>query len=173
MNRILPAALTAAALAAPSAATALPWFDDMRDQPSENTQQSLVEMPDGTVPVDGGETLRPPRDISELVLARLDAAAIPNPVEADADSVARGRVIYETHCLACHGGQGRGDGPVGRKYVPPPMDLTFDYVRNHADGRLYYTITHGGVVMPPYRQAIDPQDRWHLVNYIKKVIAER
>ncbi|MBT8143461.1 MAG: cytochrome c, partial [Gammaproteobacteria bacterium] len=73
----------------------------------------------------------------------------------------------QTHCASCHGAGGSGDGPVGLKYVPPPMDLTTDYVQQQADGQLFYTITHGGVVMPFYRDAIDIEDRWHLINYIK------
>lgn len=174
MNRALPLILAAAALAVPPAAAALPWFDDMRDQPSETTQQARVEMPEGTVPVDGGESLRPPLNAADLVRARLRAAALSNPFDADESSLARGAVMYQTHCQACHGAEGRGDGPVGEKFDrPPPFDLTFDYVRNQPDGQLYYTITHGGLVMPAYRHSMDPEDRWHLVNYIKKVIAER
>src|SRR5262245_14290868 len=35
-----------------------------------------------------------------------------NPVPASADALARGRELYETFCLVCHGRSGLGDGPL-------------------------------------------------------------
>ena len=89
------------------------------------------------------------------------------------ESLARGKVLYETHCLPCHGGEGHGDGPVGQKYVPQPMNLATDYVQQQQDGQLWYTITWGGVVMPFYHDAIAPADRWHIVNYVKHGLVQR
>ena len=71
----------------------------------------------------------------------------------------------------CHGAQGQGDGPVGQKFVPQPMDLRVDYVQFQPDGQLYYTISHGSIVMPYYRQAILAEDRWNLINYIKQAMS--
>ena len=49
---------------------------------------------------------------------------------------------------------GRGDGPVGKKYVPP-TDLTSDYVQNKSAGEIFYAITNGGLgIMPKYADAI-------------------
>ena len=38
--------------------------------------------------------------------------------------IADGRVEYEENCIACHGGDGRGDGPMADILVVPPSDLT-------------------------------------------------
>lgn len=166
--------LASGALLVPLTAAAFPWSDDMRDQPSVKPQEAIVELPAASVPVNRGKTLMPaPEDISELVRLRLRAAEIQNPVQPDEASLARGQFVYATHCQVCHGEQGRGDGPVGQKYVPTPIDLTIDYIQNQPDGRLYYTITYGGVVMPYYRDAIGKEDRWHLVNYLKHVIGKQ
>jgi len=35
-----------------------------------------------------------------------------------------GRIVYERHCAACHGMEGRGDGPVAANLHTPPADLT-------------------------------------------------
>lgn len=158
------------ALLIPVAVLALPWSDDMRDQPSIQPQQTVFEAPEGAVPTTGRPNpFAAPRDAAELVLARLEAAdVLPNPVEADADSIERGQALYETHCQVCHGTGGRGDGPVGEKYVPTPINLTNRYIQEQSDGRIFYTITHGGVVMPFYRDSIRAEDRWHVVNYIKQ-----
>lgn len=147
---------------------ALPWSKDMVDQPSVKPQEAEVHEVPGTVPSTGKEAMPVPRDLAEVVRARLEAArTLSNPVAADEQSIARGKWVYEIHCLVCHGSEGKGDGPVGKKFVPPPMDLTTDYVRLQAEGQIFYTITHGGVAMPFYRDAIDAIDRWHIINYMK------
>jgi mono/diheme cytochrome c family protein len=161
------------AAALPAAAGALPWNQDMVDQPSVKAQEQRVDEPRGAVPASGAESLERPQSLADLVLARAAAASVPNPQAAGRESLARGKALYETHCLTCHGAGGRGDGPVGQKFVPRPMDLTLDYVQQQPDGQLYYTITHGGVVMPFYRDAIEPADRWHVVNYVKHALVQR
>ncbi|NND60906.1 MAG: cytochrome c [Gammaproteobacteria bacterium] len=162
------ASLIAALLLAAPAAQALPWSKDMVDQPSVKAQEARVDEPEDSVAAKGKEPVTKPKNVSEVVKFRLQAAAeISNPVAPGQRSIDRGEWVYQTHCASCHGAGGSGDGPVGLKYVPPPMDLTTDYVQQQADGQLFYTITHGGVVMPFYRDAIDIEDRWHLINYIK------
>ena len=66
-----------------------------------------------------------------------------------------------------------GDGPVARKFIPDPMNLTLDYVQIQPDGQLFYTISHGSIAMPSYRDSITVKDRWHLINYIKAVLGEK
>ena len=35
-----------------------------------------------------------------------------------------GAALYARHCAACHGAEGRGDGPVAPAFTRPPSDLT-------------------------------------------------
>ncbi len=160
-------------LAIPGAALPLPWDKDMVDQPSMKPQDSLVPNLASSVPVGGRDAYPPPKDVIELVHARLDAGrTLVNPMPKSPESLARGREMYELHCQVCHGEQGRGDGPVGQKFVPQPMELNMDYVQLQPDGQLFYTISHGSIAMPFYRQAMAAEDRWHLVNYVKEVFGE-
>ncbi len=160
-------------VAIPGSGLTLPWDKDMQDQPSMKPQDSQVAAIDASVPVGGKRGYPPPTDVIELVRARLDAGrTLVNPVPVSAESLARGQEMYERHCLVCHGEQGRGDGPVGQKFVPQPMELNFDYVQMQPDGQIFYTISHGSIAMPYYRQAIAVEDRWHLVNFIKEVFGE-
>ncbi len=159
--------------AIPGAGLTLPWDKDMKDQPSPKPQDSEVAETASSVPVGGKDAYAPPKDIIELVHARLEAGrTLVNPIPTSPASLARGRQMYEMHCQICHGESGRGDGPVGVKFVPQPMELNFDYVQLQPDGQLYYTISHGSIAMPFYRQAIVPEDRWHLINFIKEVFGE-
>ena len=163
----LAAMLLCAALAAPSTLQALPWNDDMKDQPSVKAQATEVELPAESVPSDGGE-LDGPADLPELVRARLSAGErLSDPLPADDADEDRGALMYETYCQVCHGAAGSGDGSVGLKYNPQPMDLTLPYVQNQPDGQLFYTISHGGVVMPSYRFAMSKGDRWRIVRYLR------
>ena len=160
-------------LAVPSVGLTLPWDKDMQDQPTLKPQEMLVAVNSSSVPASGKDRYSPPADIIELVRARLDAGrTLVNPIAKSPASVARGREMYERHCLLCHGEQGRGNGPVGLKFVPQPMELNLDYVQLQPDGQVYYTISHGSIAMPAYWQAILPEDRWHLVNFVKEVFGE-
>jgi len=161
-------------LAVPGTAVTLPWDKDMVDQPSVKAQESQVAATPNSVPVGGQDGFPPPKDIIELVRARLEAGrTLVNPIPKSPESLARGREMYQLHCMVCHGEQGRGNGPVGQKFVPQPMELNLDYVQLQPDGQLFYTISHGSIAMPFYRQSMPAEDRWHLVNFIKEVFGER
>lgn len=47
-----------------------------------------------------------------------------------AELVARGELLYRLHCRSCHGGEGRGDGPLAKDLAVSVADLT----RLAADG---------------------------------------
>ncbi len=146
-------------LLTPAPVHALPWSQDMFIQPSVKAQEDLPPSPPkGTAPFQRRE---------KGIRNRWEAATAQNPVTSDIRSVARGKTVFETYCLVCHGAKGAGDGIVGKKFLPP-TDLSDQYVQEKPDGDIYYTITYGGLaVMPRYGDAIPPEDRWHLINYIR------
>ena len=168
----IAAVLLCTAVALPGTLAALPWNDDMKDQASVKTQETTVELPAESVPSDGGE-LDGPADLRELVRARLKAGEqLSNPLGAEDADDGRAVEMYDIYCRVCHGVAGAGDGSVGLKYNPQPMDLTLPYVQQQSDGQLYYTITHGGVIMPSYRFAMSKQDRWRIVQYLRTGLLE-
>lgn len=157
-----------AALVAAMSAGAFPWNKDMADQPSAKPQESRPPPPPDSVPVSGRETVPAPTTERELFKAKDDAAALRNPVPATAQSVARGASLYRVNCVVCHGKSGRGDGPVGRQFTrTPPVDLNKQYTQGQADGQLFFTLTRGRVAMPAYRDALSPQERWDVINYLR------
>ena len=40
------------------------------------------------------------------------------------------------------------------------------------DGQIFYTISHGSIAMPYYRDSVPAPERWDIVNYIKVVIGQ-
>jgi mono/diheme cytochrome c family protein len=151
-----------------------PWDKDMVDQPSAKPQESEAPAEPDAVPVAGGETVPAPTTEAAMFAAKDAAAALPNPVPATPESVARGAELYRTNCLICHGETGRGDGIVGRKFLDPsPVNLNESYTQDQADGQLFFTLTRGRVVMPSYRDALSPEERWHVVNYIRAEFGQK
>ena len=57
-----------------------------------------------------------------------------NPLEKTEEVVAQGRVLYGRFCQHCHGGEGQGDGPVGR-YIRVSRNIT----RRHCAGLVRVT----------------------------------
>ena len=149
-------------------AWAFPWNKDMVDQPSAKPQESAPPPPADSVPITGRERVPAPTTERELFKAKEDAAALRNPIPATAESIARGAALYQMNCIVCHGKSGHGDGLVGRKFTrTPPVDLNKKYTQSQADGQLFFTLTRGRVVMPAYREALSPQERWDVINYVK------
>lgn len=156
------------AIAPVSTGLSYPWDQDMVDQPSEKAQESIAPPGPGSVPAHGGEIVPTPLDDEESDAMKEAAAGIQNPVPATEESIARGKYFYEINCLVCHGSEGRGDGPVGLKFVEKaPVDLNDDYTQDQAVGQLFFTVTRGRAKMPFYRDALSPSERWDVVNYVK------
>jgi mono/diheme cytochrome c family protein len=150
------------------------WDQDMVDQPSQKAQESIAPPGPGSVPINGGETVPLPLNDQDSDAMKDAAAAIDNPVPATEESIQRGKVFYETNCFVCHGSEGRGDGPVGEKFVEKaPVDLNEPYTQDQADGQLFFTLTRGRAKMPFYRDALSPSERWDVVNYVRNAFGEK
>jgi mono/diheme cytochrome c family protein len=128
----------------------------MADQPSV---RPLEERPlagiDGTVPA--GADL-PPAITFEA------AQGLSSPRPADDASRERGRALYETYCVVCHGPEGAGDGPVTPRFVRPPNLRGAS--RGFTDGYLYALVTNGRGNMPSYDR-LDPAERWDVIHYLR------
>ncbi len=159
--------ITVALLGLSGPAQGLPWDKDMYDQPSIKPQETTASVAASSVTVTSDAPMPVPATTTELIRARIAASKLPNPVPASPQSLEKGHFFYQIYCQVCHGERGLGDGPVGKKFIPPPMDLSLPYVQRQSDGQLFYTISHGSVVMPYYRDAMSVEERWHLVNYLK------
>jgi mono/diheme cytochrome c family protein len=89
-----------------------------------------------------------------------------NPLPRNQASLERGRKIFNTYCITCHGERGYGDGPVVDPF-PTPKSLQSDDMLRWKDGHLFHVITKGQGVMPSYAQQIQPEDRWAAIHYVR------
>lgn len=102
-------------------------------------------------------------------------ADLRNPVPADVPSLDRGEAIYLKNCAACHGVSGMGDTELGQALDPPVAPIAHTG-RMMNDGYLFWRISDGGIpfgtAMPAWGMALEEEDRWHLVNYIRSLGSE-
>ena len=97
-------------------------------------------------------------DASKLIVASpLDAAN----QEKD---IARGKLLFNQTCAACHGTAGDGQGSI-------VASGAYSGVPNYADrqltiGSVHYVLTHGRNSMGSYAGQLKPGDRWRVSLYI-------
>lgn len=98
-----------------------------------------------------------------------DAAAVPNPIEADDESLEVGASLYATNCAICHGETGEGDGPGAEGLEHKPSDLHAAHVQENSDGALFYIVSHGrpDTPMPAWGSQLSEEERWHVVNFLR------
>ncbi len=94
-----------------------------------------------------------------------------NPFKANPETISRGKLIYTTFCIGCHGIAGNGDGHLFTNGLYPlkPLSLSGDTAAKLMDGEIYHTITLGIRSMGAHGSQIRPDDRWKLVLYIRKL----
>lgn len=83
----------------------------------------------------------------------------------------RGRKIFSTFCLPCHGAVGNGDGPVTKNGFPPPPSLSLEHSLNMSDGQMFHVLTFGQKNMPGYAAQISADDRWNAILQVRSLQA--
>lgn len=164
----------------PMLAQAWPWSHDMANQisiksqgspgflhnrtPTLNKDPGMQIFPTRSVPVPAiSVTMMPDRETAELQK---------NPIPVTEQSLKTGRELFAIICTPCHGFEGRGDGIVGNKFALQPFDLTSDAdgVTDRSEAFIWSQITFGGVFMPVYANDLSPEERWHIVNFVRNVL---
>jgi mono/diheme cytochrome c family protein len=85
-----------------------------------------------------------------------------NPLAADKQAVSAGKVLFEEHCVECH-----GENALGTKKAP---SLRANEVQAAPPGSIFWLLTNGIVRkgMPVWSKLPEPQ-RWQLVSYIQSL----
>lgn len=92
-----------------------------------------------------------------------------NPMLPNVENTARGKQVYTTFCIGCHGIKGEGDGRLFTSGLYPlkPLTLAGSSAQILKDGEIYHTITLGIRSMGAHGSQIRPDDRWKLIVYIR------
>jgi mono/diheme cytochrome c family protein len=95
-----------------------------------------------------------------------------NPIRATKVNVTEGGRLYDIYCQHCHGKSGKNDGGVVKsgQYPPPPFEnYQTDYIKELSDGKIYHTITHGKGNMGSHAAMLNPEQRWKVLHYVRKL----
>jgi DMSO reductase family type II enzyme heme b subunit len=106
---------------------------------------------------------------------------LPKDVSSSADSIKRGKEMYEAiECHKCHGNEGRADGPSreelkdewGHPVAPANLAKRWTFRGGASRTNIATRIANGvlGTPMPAFLDAVEkPEDIWHLTNYIQSL----
>ena len=174
-------------LLATVALLSLNWL--MRDDPAKRNVEVLPNMVD-SVPFDSfasnpnfadNKTLRQPvpgtviRGHMPLHYAATPADALRagreliSPVANNKRALTRGEMVYANFCETCHGPAGKGDGRVAQRGFPMPPSLLAPRARQMASGQMFHVLTFGQNNMPSYAAQISREDRWAVIEYVRKL----
>ncbi|PYC45430.1 cytochrome-c oxidase, cbb3-type subunit III [Pseudomonas soli] len=95
-------------------------------------------------------------DVAAFVLTNLDGRKLPEDAKADP---AKGKEIFATNCVACHGPEGKGTPAMGAPNLTHPQ--TFIYGSSFA--QLQQTIRYGRQGQMPAQAQMQGNDKVHLL----------
>jgi mono/diheme cytochrome c family protein len=145
-------------------------YETYSDNPNFKDSASMRIPVPNTVPV-GFLPFRYTNDTISRVKAGKELV---NPFTATAEVIERGKLIFTTFCIHCHGKGGAGDGYLFTSGLYPlqPKNLSGETASKLKDGEIYHTITLGIRSMGAHGSQIKPDDRWKLVLYIRELQKE-
>jgi cytochrome c6 len=81
----------------------------------------------------------------------------------------KGKVVFEKHCMSCHGPDGKGSGPMGSLLTPPAADYTSESSRLKSDAELLHTIQEGrtGTAMRSFKKWLSKQEMRDVLAYVR------
>lgn len=95
-----------------------------------------------------------------------------NPFKGNERATKEGKEIYNQMCVICHGIKGEGNGEAGVSLERKPVNFLAINTLNETDGAVFWKLTEGKPPMSSYKELLREDQRWKLVNYIRKLGAK-
>jgi mono/diheme cytochrome c family protein len=122
------------------------------------------------IPVAIPDTSGAPAELTIKESKSVPAADVSKLSQPNDSLVQIGKKIFETTCIACHGTDGKGDGPVSAGLNPAPRNFTSKegWINGPKLTSIYQTLLEGikGSAMVAYQQ-FSPAEKFALAHYIR------
>ena len=92
-----------------------------------------------------------------------DKSAVKNPLAYNLENIKAGKTVYTRNCQSCHGNPGKNN-PLA--LVPIPVDIASEKMHSNTAGDMFYKVTTGRGVMPPFGATLSEDERWQVINFI-------
>jgi mono/diheme cytochrome c family protein len=79
--------------------------------------------------------------------------------------------LYKTKCATCHGADGKGDTPVGKKLGL--RDFSSPEVQKMSDAELTTIIADGKGKMPGYKKSLKPEQIKDLTTFVRELAKKK
>jgi mono/diheme cytochrome c family protein len=102
---------------------------------------------------------------------RWDVVAYALSLSASSTAIKQGAQLYQIHCAACHGVEGKGDGPQASSLSKPPTNLTdLAFGASKSGFDLYSSLVLGmPPAMPAFGEKLNDEERWAIVAYLQSL----
>ncbi len=94
-----------------------------------------------------------------------DAVAFAWTLHLEPGEIDQGKQIYQSQCAACHGDQGKGDGPQAPPNTPDLTAPAQAFGRSLA--QWFDVLTKGRGDMPAFEGALTDEQRWAVLEYVR------
>jgi mono/diheme cytochrome c family protein len=143
-----------------------PAYDSLAPNPNFADGKTLQPPEPGTIPRG-----RLPLHYAATPEDALRAGAeLHNPFSADdARARERGAFLFTTYCKMCHGPDGKGNGIIVQRGIPPSASLLADNAVQMKDGQLFHVLTYGQRNMSSHAAQLSREDRWKVILYVRSL----
>ena len=89
-----------------------------------------------------------------------------------AEVAVKGKAVFRAHCMQCHGEKADGNGPLARRFNPPPANIA---ATSRSDDYLLQIVTLGGealgrsAAMPEWGLELSGSEILDVVSYLRQV----
>ncbi|MGB3605606.1 c-type cytochrome [Psychroserpens sp.] len=102
----------------------------------------------------------------------LAKATLDSPLSKDEIGEFEGGQLYDIYCGICHGKNGNGQGLLVKREKILGVPSYDDAGRAITSGSIYHVIYYGKNAMGAYKNQLDENERWQVVDYVMSLKAE-